>query len=250
MTSSISWDPRSYSQNARFVSDLGAPLIDLLQPRAGERILDLGCGDGALTEKIAAAGCAVVGIDSSLAQLQAARRRGLQVVLMDGQRLGLSRRFDAVFSNAALHWMKRPQRVLEGAAHCLMPGRRFVGEFGGQGNVKTIRAALHAILRQRGIDPWKVDPWYYPSVAEYSGLLDRFGFTVEYMELIPRPTRLPGDIVAWLDIFAQPFLKALREEERAEFLAEIREQLKPALQQPDGSWQADYVRLRFKAIRR
>lgn len=250
MTSSISWDPRSYAQNARFVSDLGEPLIELLKPKAGERILDLGCGDGALTEKIAAAGCAVVGIDSSLAQLRAARRRGLRVVLMDGQRLGLRRRFDAVFSNAALHWMKRPERVVEGVAHSLMPGRRFVGEFGGKGNVETIRAALHTSLRQRGMDPWEVDPWYYPSVAEYSGLLDRFGFAVEYMELMPRPTTLPGDLAAWLEIFAQPFLKAVGEEERAAFLAEISQRLKPALQKPDGSWRADYVRLRFKAIRR
>ncbi len=250
MSSSTSWDPKSYSENARFVSDLGEPLVGLLQPQSGERILDLGCGDGALTEKIAAAGCLVVAIDFSLAQLQAARRRGLTVALMDGQRLALRPRFDAVFSNAVLHWMKRPELVLQGVASCLKPHGRFVGELGGQGNVETIRAALHASLRLRAIDPWSVDPWYYPSAEEYSEWLKRFGFTVHYIELIPRPTKLPGDIAAWLEIFAQPFIKAVREEERGELLSEIRTKLAPALQKSDGTWYGDYVRLRFKAVRR
>jgi trans-aconitate methyltransferase len=250
MTQTSSWNPQSYAQNARFVSDLGEPLLQLLGPRPGELILDLGCGDGALTEKIAVAGCSVVGIDSSLAQLRAARCRGLKVALIDAQRLAFGRRLDAVFSNAALHWMKQPQRVVEGVANCLKPGGRFVGEFGGKGNVETIRAALHAALRKRGIDPWSVDPWYYPSAEDYSQLLGRFGFAVDYIQLIPRPTKLPGDILAWLDVFAQPFTKAVEERERGEFLSEVRCELQPKLQKADGGWYADYVRLRFKATRR
>jgi trans-aconitate methyltransferase len=249
MSQQTSWSPDSYSKNARFVSDLGEPLLDLLEPKPGELILDLGCGDGALTEKIKAAGSDVIGIDTSRAFLEAARARGLSVALMDGHKLALKRRFDAVFSNAALHWMKRPEQVIEGVANCLKAGGRFVGEFGGKGNVETIRAALHQESRKRGIDPWRVDPWYYPSTQEYSQLLHRCGFTVNYTELIPRPTKLPGDITAWLEVFAQPFTNAVPTNEKGKFLSEVRDGLEPALRKDDGSWYADYVRLRFKATR-
>ena len=243
------WSPDTYSKNARFVSNLGEPLLNLLDPQPAETIMDLGCGDGALTEKIAAAGSFVIGVDSSPAFVEAAHARGLNVALMDAQHLSLKRQFDAVFSNAALHWMKRSEWVVEGVANCLKRGGRFVGEFGGQGNVETIRAALHAALRKRGIDPWKVDPWYYPSPEEYSKLLTRFGFTVDYIELIPRPTKLPGDILSWLDVFAQPFTNAVTKADNTRFLDEVREELEPALRKADGSWYADYVRLRFKAMR-
>ena len=247
MSPITAWDPEVYSQNARFVSQLGEPLLRLLDPRPGELILDLGCGDGALTEKIAAAGSLVIGIDSSLPQLKAARRRGLAVLAMDGQQLGFRKRFDAVFSNAALHWMKRPERVAGGLAECLVPGGRFVAELGGRGNVETIRAALHSALRKRAIDPWTVDPWYYPAPEEYAEILHRCGFTISYIELIPRPTRLPGDITDWLHIFAQPFTSAVVQDEQDRFLEEVRDAVEPALRQPDGGWHADYVRLRFKA---
>lgn len=249
MSSSTSWNPQTYSQNARFVSDLGEPLLQLLDPRANERILDLGCGDGALTEKIAAHGSFVIGVDASVAQVLAAQQCGLLVAVMDGQRLSFKPRFDAVFSNAALHWMREPEKVIEGVANCLTPGGRFVGEFGGKGNVETIRATLHAALDKRGIDPWTVDPWYYPSAEEYTRLLNKFGFTVESIELIPRPTKLPGDIRAWLEVFAQPFFKAIGATERQKYLEEVRNELIPQLRGPDGVWIADYVRLRFKATR-
>jgi len=249
MSSTTAWDPQTYAQNARFVSDLGEPLLNLLDPRPQERILDLGCGDGALTEKIANIGSLVLGVDGSAAQLGAVRGRGIDAVAMDGQRLSFRPVFDAVFTNAALHWMKRPDRVVEGVAHSLKSPGRFVGEFGGKGNVETIRSALHAGLRRRGIDPWPVDPWYYPAPEEYAALLARFGFVVDYIELIARPTPLPGDVLAWLDIFAQPFANSVHEAARREFLAEIRSALEPGLRRPDGVWVADYVRLRFKARR-
>ena len=249
MAQTTSWNPESYAKNARFVSDLGEPLLRLLAPQPSETILDLGCGDGALTEKIIAVGCTVYGCDSSLAQLCAARARGIKSFVMDGQRLAIKPCFDAVFTNAALHWMKDAAKVVEGVASALKPGGRFVGEFGGKGNVEMIRQALHAQLSKRGIDPWSVDPWYYAAPTEYAELLKRYGFTVDYIELIPRPTTLPGDISDWLEVFAQPFTKAVSESERAEFLAEVRRELQPNLQKSDGSWYADYVRLRFKATR-
>ncbi len=249
MTQTTTWNPASYAKNARFVADLGEPLLALLDGKPGETILDLGCGDGALTEKIVASGCTVYGCDASLAQLQAARQRGIQTLLMDGQQLGFKRRFDAVFTNAALHWMKKADKVVEGVANSLKSSGRFVGEFGGKGNVETIRQALHSALRKRGVDPWTVDPWYYAAPQEYTELLNHHGFTVDYIELIPRPTELPGDILGWLAVFAQPFSKAVTKPNRSDFLAEVRGQLEPTLLKADGSWYADYVRLRFKATR-
>jgi trans-aconitate methyltransferase len=249
MAQTTSWHPDSYAKNARFVSDLGAPLLELLDVRPGEVVLDLGCGDGALTEKIAAAGAVVYGCDASLAQLRAAQARHLAVAVMDGQQLGVKHKFDAVFSNAALHWMKQADKVIKGVAAALTPGGRFVGEFGGQGNVETIRRELHAALTRRGIDPWRIDPWYYPSTDEYRQLLHRFGFVVESIELISRPTPLPGDILDWLEIFAQPFTHTVAEAEQVSFLGEVRQRLQEKLQNRDGTWFADYVRLRFKAVR-
>lgn len=249
MAQSTTWNPDSYAKNARFVSDLGEPLIELLAPKSGELILDLGCGDGALTEKIAATGAKIIGVDASLAQAHAARARAISVCVMDGERLAAKRRFDAVVTNAALHWMKQAEAVVAGVAAALKPGGRFVGEFGGKGNVATIRRALHSALRRRGVDPWCVDPWYNASPEEYTDLLSRHGFKVESIELIPRPTKLPSDILAWLEIFAQSFSNAVKPTEQKEFLNEVIDGVRGQLQQPDGTWYADYVRLRFKAIR-
>jgi trans-aconitate methyltransferase len=247
MSQLTSWDPASYAANARFVSDLGEPLLHLLDAKKGEVILDLGCGDGALTEKIAAFGCTVYGVDTSYPQIQAARKRGLKVLVMDGHRLGLRQSIDAVLSNAALHWIKEPEQVARGVCEVLKCGGRFIGEFGGKGNVETIRSALHAGLLSRGIDPLPIDPWYNPSTQEYSNLLTSCGFKVTYIELIPRPTRLPGDMLGWLEIFAQPFTQAVAEPDREQYLRETRDEVKASLRDSEGRWFADYARLRFKA---
>ena len=246
MASSTLWNPESYARNARFVSDLAQPLVQILEAKPGELVLDLGCGDGALTAKIAGTS-SVIGVDSSQELLNSCRARGLKVIRMDAQRLALKRRFDAVFSNAALHWMKQPEKAIEGVVGCLKAGGRFVGELGGKGNVENIRTALHAGLRKRSIDPCQVDPWYYPSPSDYAALLQRFGFSVTYIELIPRPTKLPGDILQWLELFAQPFTESVAEAHRLDFINEVRDALEPSLRKEDGSWCADYVRLRFRA---
>src|SRR5512142_2028530 len=136
------WDPERYARNARFVADLGMPVVELLAPKSGERILDLGCGDGALTEKLVAMGCTVVGVDGSAEQVAAARARGLDCHVMDGEQLTFNNEFDAVFSNAALHWMKRADAVIAGVWRALKPGGRFVAECGGHGNIKAIETAL------------------------------------------------------------------------------------------------------------
>jgi SAM-dependent methyltransferase len=247
MHQSQTWDPERYARNARFVSDLGAPVVELLAPRAGERILDLGCGDGALTAKLVGAGCRVVGVDSSVAQVEAARALGLDTRVMDATALRFEEEFDAAFSNAVLHWIKAPDAVIQGVWRALVSGGRFVGEFGGYGCVASIVAALEAALRRRAIDPARVHPWYFPNVDEYGRRLERAGFTVRYIALIPRPTPLPGDIIAWLETFAESFTAALAPEERLPFLEEVREALRPLLCDNEGKWTADYVRLRFAA---
>src|SRR5574341_689656 len=193
MTNTQSWDPERYARNARFVSDLGMPVVELLAPTAGERILDLGCGDGVLTEKLVAMGCQVVGVDGSAEQIEAARQRGLDAHVMDGQRLTFADEFDAVFSNAALHWMKRADDVIAGVWRALKPGGRFVGEFGGYQCVAKIVAALSECLQRRGIDATAVNPWYFPTTEEYGSRLQARGFVISYIALTPRPTPLPGD---------------------------------------------------------
>jgi SAM-dependent methyltransferase len=241
------WDPDSYARNARFVSDLGAPVLELLAPQPGERILDLGCGDGALTAKLVALGCSVLGVDASAAQVEACLRLGLDVRVGDGERLDFGAEFDAVFSNAALHWMKRPDDVIAGVARVLKPGGRFVAEFGGYGCVEKIKRALIASLASRGIDGDRLNPWYFPTVEDYSARLLRGGFAIRYIALIPRPTPLPTEINGWLETFAQSFMAPLETGARDEFIAEVCESLRPELCSADGKWFADYVRLRFAA---
>ena len=243
------WDPERYARNARFVSDLGKPVLELLDPREGERILDLGCGDGPLTEAIAATGAAVLGVDASAEQVAAARARGIEAQVADGERLEFAEAFDAVFSNAALHWMLDPAAVIDGVWRALRSGGRFVGEFGGEGNVALIVEALVAALERRGFDGRGAVPWFFPSVGRYRALLEARGFMVERIELIPRPTPLPGALSDWLETFAEAFVRHLPEDERRAFLDEVSDALRPRLCDAAGRWTADYVRLRFAACK-
>ncbi len=243
------WDSERYRRNAGFVAELGAPLIDLLAPRPGERVLDLGCGDGALTEKLVALGASVVGVDSSAEQIAAARARGLEAHVADGQALTFAVEFDAILSNAALHWMTRPDAVIDGVWCALKPGGRFVGEMGGVGNIKRVKAALTAALARRGLDGAVVDPWYFPTPDDYAGRLTARGFQVEQIALIDRPTPLPGRLGDWLETFAEPFLLQVPARQRAHLIAEVEAALAEALCDRDGRWFVDYVRLRFRALK-
>ena len=244
---SQTWDPDAYARNARFVSDLGAPVVELLAPKPGEHILDLGCGDGVLTKRLVDVGCKVVGVDSSAPQIEGALRLGLDARVADGERLDFGPEFDAVFSNAALHWMKRPDLVIAGVRRALKPGGRFVAEFGGHGCVDTIKRALVAALARRGIDGEALNPWYFPTVEDYSARLESGGFAIKYIALIPRPTPLPTEIDGWLETFAQTLMAPLSKDDRAAFIEEVREALRPDLCDANGNWTADYVRLRFAA---
>ncbi len=241
------WKADRYERNARFVSDLGAPVLALLNLKPGERILDLGCGDGALTEKIIAAGASVVGVDASQDMVDAAHRRGIDARVGSGHALSFAREFDAVFSNAALHWMRDPDAVIAGVARALKPGGRFVGEMGGHACVAAIRVALVAVLARRNIDGAALSPWYFPTVDDYRARLERGGFAVDYIELIPRPTPLPTDMAGWLDTFCENFFRSLSAADRTAALSETIDLLRPVLCDERGRWTADYTRLRFAA---
>jgi SAM-dependent methyltransferase len=247
MVQAQTWDPERYARNARFVADLGAPTVELLAPRAGERILDLGCGDGVLTAKLASMGCHVVGVDSSAPQIDAARKLGLDARVMNGEALDFDSEFDAVFSNAALHWMRNPAKVIAGVERALKPHGRFVSEFGGHGCVAKIKKALVAALDRRGINGDAASPWFFPTVEEYSRHLTNGGFVINYIALIPRPTPLPGDITGWLETFAESFTSTLLPDQRSSYIAEVQEALRPELCDAEGKWTADYIRLRFAA---
>jgi trans-aconitate methyltransferase len=243
------WDPDGYARHARFVAELGMPVLELLAPQPGERVLDLGCGDGVLTRELVRRGCQVIGVDGSPEQVEAARRLRLDARVADAHRLDFDAEFDAVFSNAALHWMKQPDAVIDGVWRALRPGGRFVAELGGEGCVARVEAALLEALERRGVDGRAHHPWYFPGEAEYRRRLEERGFQVREMALFPRPTRLPGDVTGWLETFARSFSAALAAEEQPAFLAEVRERLRPHLQDAEGTWTVDYVRLRFCAVK-
>jgi SAM-dependent methyltransferase len=244
------WNPERYARNAAFVPELGRALVDLLAPQNGERILDLGCGRGELSREIARRGARVVGVDSSAAMVEAARREGIDARQVDGYDLPFHGEFEAVFSNAALHWMKRdPDAVIRGVHRALVPNGRFVGELGGAGNVAEIRAALRAEVAARGLDPERVDPWFFPTAEEYRARLEFGGFVVDELDLFPRVTPLPTGIDGWLETFAAPYFLALPAEERPTARARVIERLLPTRCDARGNWTADYVRLRFRAHR-
>ncbi len=249
VTLSQVWNAERYAEHAHFVSALGQPVLDLLKVRPGEKILDLGCGDGVLTEKIAVLGAEVVGVDNSPDMTQVAQARGLDARVVNAYHLDFIREFDAVFCNAALHWMKDdPDAVIAGVNRALKPGGRFVGEMGGHGNVAAITVALLSTLEGRGIEnPASLIPWYFPTVDDYRARLESGGFAVNYIELIPRPTSLPTCMSAWIETFAMSFIRSMPESEHNAAVAEVVERLRPVLCDKKDQWTADYVRLRFVA---
>jgi trans-aconitate methyltransferase len=241
------WDAGAYARNGRFVATMAGEVFAWLAPVEGERILDLGCGDGALTERIQQAGARVVGVDSSPAMVEAARRRGVDAQVARGEDLPFRGEFDAVFSNAALHWIADQDAVLAGVRRALRPGGRFVAEMGGHGNIAAIRTALRALAGPYGIDAEAAGANVFFTPEEYRALLERNGFAVERIELAPRPTPLPGSVTAWLQTFRRGLLDRLTAKQAERLLQDAEDLLRPVLCDREGHWIADYVRLRFQA---
>jgi trans-aconitate methyltransferase len=227
------WDPKEYDARHHYVTDYGASLIGMLNPQPGERILDLGCGTGHLTHEIAQTGAIMVGIDSSAEMIAKARQDypEIEFRVADAASFHDPEPFDAVFSNAVLHWIKPPEPVAAAISAALKPGGRLVAEFGGKGNVRSITGLVEA------------HPWYYPSIAEYSTLLERNGLETVTAALFPRPTPVEGEngLRDWLKMFTSSFLP----EDRA---PEFERALRPKLYR-DGVWYMDYVRLRITAVK-
>jgi trans-aconitate methyltransferase len=243
------WDAARYQDKHSFVWRYGADLLELLAAQPGERILDLGCGTGQLTAEIARSGARVTGLDYSADMLADARKNfpGLTFVSGDASAFDFSEPFDAVFSNAVLHWVKNADGAAASIARALRPGGRFVAEFGGKGNIATVQAALRAVLGP-GADAQS--PWYYPSIGEYSAVLERHGFEVRNASLFDRPTPLEGEngLDQWLRMFGQTYLGKLSPEQGDGLVRQLEELLRPALYS-DGIWTVDYRRLRVVAIR-
>jgi trans-aconitate 2-methyltransferase len=246
------WNSELYDQAHSFVWKFGADLLPMLDPKPGEHIVDLGCGTGHLTAEIARAGARVIGIDSSAEMIEQARARypTLEFRRADARSFAVDAPVDAVFSNAALHWVTDAEPAVESIARALKPGGRFVAEFGGKGNIAQLLAGAFQVLRRHRIEPR--NPWYFPSIGEYAALLERHNLEVSHAALFDRMTALEDNEDAmrdWLRMFGTPLIEGVSEAERPAILGEIAEQLEPMLRR-DGRWYADYRRIRVSAVKR
>jgi trans-aconitate methyltransferase len=248
------WNAAAYAAHGRFVARLAGDVVALLNPQPGEHILDLGCGDGALTEELAQTGAIVTGVDASPAMIAAAQALSrtssapFEVHPHSAEQLPYTSAFDTVFSNAALHWIRNAEAVLGSIRRALKPGGRFVAEMGGHGNIAAIRTALQAVLAPYGIDAEEAAGSFFPSPAHYRRLLEQAGFQVDRIDLIPRPTRLPDGMEVWLNTFRNGVLDRLPPADREAVVDRTTALLRPILTDADGNWTADYVRLRLRAF--
>ena len=248
------WDAHLYDDKQGFVSDFGKSVVELLQPQQGERILDWGCGTGVLTNEIARSGALVEGMDASAGMIAQARSKypAIPFYTGNGETFRAAAPYDAVFSNAALHWMKEADKVAESIAKALRPGGRFVAELGGKGNIQTLIKGIHdVLLKTCGIRAEERNPWYFPSIGEYTSLLEKNGFKVTYARHFTRPTPLEdGDrgMDDWLDSFGDDFFPEFSAAERKQLYREIKEAIRVDLFK-DGIWVADYERLRLTAVK-
>ncbi len=253
ISTSNNWDSFLYEDKHAFVWQYGEDLLQLLNPKPGESILDLGCGTGQLTEKIAQAGAEVMGVDHASTMIEKARQNyphiGFDVA--DARNFQVDKPLDAVFSNAVLHWVKEADSAIASIHQSLKPGGRFVAEFGGKGNVQAIATALEIALEAFNISAQARNPWYFPSIGEYATLLEQQGFDVIHAILFARPTPLAegeAGMANWIQMFASPFLAGLSNEQQIQIIRVVEKYLQPTLYQ-QGTWTADYRRIRIVAIK-
>ncbi|MEH2453428.1 methyltransferase domain-containing protein [Nostoc sp.] len=247
------WNTALYQEKHAFVWQYGEDLLKFLNPKPGESILDLGCGTGQLTEKIAQAGAEVMGVDHAATMIEKARQNypHIRFDVADARNFQVDKPLDAVFSNAVLHWVKEADSAIASIHQALKPGGRFVAEFGGKGNIQAIVTALESALEPFNISAQTLNPWYYPSIGEYASLLEQQGFDVIHAILFARPTPLAdkeAGMANWIQMFASAFLTLLPADQQTQVIHAVEEYLKPTLYQ-QGTWTADYRRIRIVAIK-
>ena len=248
------WNAREYDAKHAFVYEKAKGLVDLLAPKSDERILDLGCGTGVLTSEIAATGATAFGIDRSPEMVAQAKSKfpALRFEVVDATKMEFDGEFDAVFSNAVLHWIPEAEQVVRGIARALKPGGRFVAEFGGKGNIQTLVKGFHRAFAGLGMsEPEDVSPWFYPGIAEYAALLEKHGLEVRSASLFERPTVLEDGskgLENWIRVFRETFVEKMGEEAAAKWIHEVERQCRAELFK-DGDWVLDYRRLRITAYK-
>jgi len=243
------WNAQKYNKHASFVSALALPVVELLNPKPNEKILDLGCGEGTLALEIERYGAKVVCVDLSEDMVERTKVKGLEAKVMSATHMPFVEEFDAVFSNATLHWIKESQEAVENIHRALKVGGRFVAEFGGDGNIHYIENAMREVFSKHPKYGKFDDVWFFPSTNEYQDMLEKQGFEVGYIERIPRPTPI-DDIANWLVIFTNGFTEHLSEHDQASFRAEVREILKSKIYTKEQGWVADYIRIRVEAVKK
>lgn len=248
------WNTELYQSSHAFVWQFGRDLLNMLAPQAGERILDVGCGTGQLTADIAKSEAEVVGLDQSAEMIASARKNfpELRFEVSDIATANYDKEFDAVFSNAALHWVRNQEGAVAAMARALKPGGRLVFEMGGRGNIRQVwNAAIQALTDMGVPNPEKLSPWFYPSIGEYAPMLEAHGLQVTFAVLFDRPTPLEGGergLRTWLEMFGMFASNVLRPEQRDELMRRIEDLARPALFH-DGVWTVDYKRLRMIAVK-
>lgn len=248
------WNAALYDSSLGFVSRFGQELLQMLNPGSGEKILDLGCGTGDLAYEMTKLGAHVTGLDASAEMIARAEQKypELRFTIGQAESFHAEEPYDAVFSNAALHWVKDAKGAAESIWRALRQGGRFVAEFGGKGNVQLFEKTIEEVLRSHyGVDAAARNPWYFPSIGEYASLLEQTGFNVVFAELFDRPTPLGGEqgIRDWLKMFARPYFSEMSEEQTAEASELITGKLTQVLSRDNESWLADYRRLRIVALK-
>jgi SAM-dependent methyltransferase len=239
VVSTSKWDAADYAKVGAFVAELGGAALDLLDPQPGERILDVGCGEGTLTRKIVERGAIVLGVDNSSEMIAAARAKGVDALLLPAEDMQFFTEFDAAFSNATLHWVLQKEQAARAIFRALKPGGRFAGEMGGEGNLEKLREALDEELIIRGYAPPVEASNWYASPEEFASVYEGAGFGEVDARLIERPTAIEHGVAAWVTTFRKGWL------DRAQVPEEERGEIGAAVADRTGSNVADYVRLRF-----
>jgi ubiquinone/menaquinone biosynthesis C-methylase UbiE len=249
MKESNDWNAEQYNKDANFVSSMAMPLVEVLSPKEHERILDLGCGDGTLAKEIQKITKNLVAVDLNADMVEKTKKKNIEAYIMSATNLNFEQEFDAVFSNAVLHWVKDQDLALQNINRVLKKGGRFVCEFGGYQNINSIVSVMESVFENTKEYGKFTNPWYFPTKEEYHKCLVNNGFKVISIELYKRETPI-NDIKNWLDVFANGILENLNEHQQAQCKKEIRDILKEKILTKDNVWVVDYVRLKVVAIKK